>query len=321
MAYDAAGMALGELSIGVGLSGGAKPCWTPAPSSPYQTLAEIAAAIPHFGPFLATLGAQTATTFSAFLAAIDETLWTTVPMGALFDQSLAVLLGRPLAMVRSRVQFELGGLAVPDPSWQFTFPQPPPPSVLAGYEFAIELGNVAQLDDGLIGYFVEDTYTTFNVVQQSGAVESTYLHPIGEDNNYLYAPFDGTTQTNLSMLVDPRAPVHATTAILPDVSLALPPQLVDAALAAMNVTFRLDGILTDQQVAAPRLHGGVGTTTIQLPLPDEKAGTWAWVEKDAGEWKTYPTAPTDASARLGEISPVLRRGLLQLSAALRTRRT
>jgi hypothetical protein len=320
MAYDSGGTALGELSVGVGLSGTAQPCWTPAPGSPYQTLAQIAAAIPHFGPFLATLGAQDATTFSAFLAAIDETLWTTVPMGAVFDKSLAVLLGRPLAMVRSRVRFELDGLALPDPSWQFTFT--PQPNVLAGLEFAIELGNVAQLDDGLIGYFVGDTYTTFNVVQRSGAVESSYLHPIGEDGNYLYLPFDGTTETYLSLLVDPRAPVHATTSILPDVSLALPPQFVDAALAAMDVTFRLDGILTDQQIAAPAGGGNGETTTILLPLPDEKAGTWAWVENDPSGWTTYPTAPNDATARLSEVPPVLRRGLLQLSAALgRARRT
>jgi hypothetical protein len=314
MAYDSGGTALGELSVGVGLSGSAQPCWMPAPGSPYRTLAEIAAAIPHFGPFLATLGAQDAKTFSAFLAAVDETLWTTVPMGAVFDQSLAVLLGRPLAMVRSRVRFELDGLAIPDPSWQYTFTLQP--NVLAGLEFAIELGNVAQLEDGLIGYFVGDTYTTFNVVQESGAVESAYLHPIGKDGNYLYLPFDGTAHTSLSLLVDPRASVHATTSILPDISLALPPQFVDAALAAMDVTFRLDGILTDQQLAASE------TTTVLLPLPDEKAGTWAWVEKDAGGWTTYPTAPNDATARLSEVPPVLRRGLLQLSAALgRARRT
>jgi hypothetical protein len=225
-----------------------------------------------------------------------------------------VLIGRPLAMVRAQVQFELDGPPYPDPSWQYTFT--PQPNLLAGYEFAIELGNVAQLDDGLIGYFVEDSYGTFNVVQQSGAVENSYLHPIGEDGNYLYLPFDGTTRTHLSMLVDPRAPVHATTAVLPDVTLALPPRFVDDALAAMDVTFRLDGILTDQQIAPPAQQGGSETTTVQLPLPDEKVGTWSWVENDVGGWMTYPTAPNDATARLSEVSPVLRRGLLQLSAAL-----
>ncbi|MDQ3934193.1 MAG: IPT/TIG domain-containing protein [Actinomycetota bacterium] len=314
MAYDAAGTALGEMAVGVGLSGTAHPCWTNAPGSPYKSLGEIAQEIKHFGPFLQTLCGQTATTFSAFLTAIDETLWTTVPMDAVFDKSLAVLIGRPLAMVRAQVQFELDGPAYPDPSWQFTFT--PQPNVLAGYEFPIELGNVAQLNDGLIGYFEEDDYGRFNVVQQSGAAESDYLHPIGENGNYVKLPFDGKSLTHLSMLVDPRGPVHATTAILPDVTVALPQRFVDDALAAMDVTFRLDGILTDQQIAAPAQAGGSETTTVQLPLPDEKVGTWSWVENDVGGWMTYPTAPNDATARLSEVPPVLRRGLLQLSAAL-----
>ena len=308
MAYDATGTALGELAVGVGVGGGAAPCWTAAPGSPYRTLAEIAAAIKHLGPFLETLGGRDATTFKAFLAAIDETLWTTAPLGAAFDRSLAVLIGRPLAMVRARVQFLLDGTAYPDPSWQYTFTAQP--SVLAGYEFAIELGNVAQLDDGLIGYFAEDAYDAFNVVRQSGAIASTYLHPIGVDDNYVYLPFDGKAQTHLSLLVDPRAPVHATTAILPDVTLDLPARFVDDALAAMDVTFRLDGVLTDQQIAAP------ATTTVRLPLPDEKAGSWTWVERHADGWASYTTAANDATARLTEVPPVLRRGLLQLSAAL-----
>src|SRR5207248_3041042 len=152
------------------------------------------------------------------------------------------------ALVRSRVRFELDGLAVPDPSWQYTFT--PQPNVLASFEFAIELGNVAQLEDGLIGYFVGDTYTTFNDVQESGAVETAHQHRTGAGG------------------------------------------------------------------------GNGGTTTCLLPRPDEKAGTWAWVEKDAGGWTTYPTAPNNATARLGEVPPVLRRGLLQLSAALgKARRT
>jgi hypothetical protein len=110
--------------------------------------------------------------------------------------------------------------------------------------------------------------------------------------------------------------VHATTSILPDVTLDLSARFVDDALAAMDVTFRLDGVLTDQQIAAPT-DGGSETTTVQLPLPEEKAGSWTWVEKDAGGWASYPTAANDATARLTEVPPVLRRGLLQLSAALR----
>lgn len=313
MAYDADGAALGEMSVGINLTDQSQVCWTPAPGSGYTGLQQIAEAIPHFGPFLLNLSQQTPATFTDFRLAIDETLWTTVPMGAVFDQSLAVLMGRPLAMVRAQLQFELDGLPYLDPSWQYTFAPAAP--AITGYEFAIELGNVARLDDGLIGYFVEDNYTTFNIVQQAAAPADGYLTPIAAGNNYIYLPFDGATVTHVSMLIDPRAAVHATTAILPTFELSLPPQFVNDALAAMDITFRVNGVLTDQTIAGPSAPVP-GAPTVLLPVPKEKTGTWAWLENDGGNWVTYATGPNDTNARLSTVPPVLRRGLLQLSSAV-----
>lgn len=308
MAYDAQGSALGEMSVGI--SAGDQPAvfWMPAPGSPYASLEQVAAAIPHFGPFLLALSQQAPTTFTAFMQAIDETLWTTVPMGAVFDQSLAVIMGRPLAMVRAQLQFELDGPPYADPSWQFTFAPASP--AIESYEFPIELGNLGQIEDGLIGYFREDDYSRFNVVAQAGAAPNSYLDPIGSDGNYISLPFDGSSACQVSMLIDPRAGVHATTAILPVVALSLPPSLVSDALAAMNVNFRVRGALTDQIVSAS------GAIRILMPVPKEKSGAWSWVENDAGTWTPYETGPNDAAARLSTVPPVLRTGLLQLSSAL-----
>jgi hypothetical protein len=313
MAYDSSGTALGEMSVGMSSTDQQTICWEAAPNSGYISLQEIDQAIPHFGPFLLALSQKTPDTFNAFLRAIDETLWTTVPMGATFNQSMAVLIGRPLAMVRGRLQFLLDGPPDSDPSWQFTFaPQTPE---ITSYKFAIELGNVAQLDDGLIGYFVGDQYDTFNVVTESGADEGSYLNPIGENNNFVYLPFDQTTSMYVSMLVDPRADVHATTGILPVTSVSLPPDFTNDALAAMNVTFRVDGILTDQKI--PAGDDATVVPTILMPVPQESSsGQWSWMENDEGTWNNYPTAPNDTSAHLSNAPPVLRRGLLQLSTVL-----
>jgi hypothetical protein len=106
--------------------------------------------------------------------------------------------------------------------------------------------------------------------------------------------------------------VHATTAILPVQTVALDPRAVDAALAAMDVTFRIDGFLTDQTTAA----SDPPVTTILMPVPREKTGTWSWYEDDGGTWTVYPTAPNDTTARLSNVLPVLRRGLLRLSGGL-----
>ncbi|MBV9762804.1 MAG: IPT/TIG domain-containing protein [Acidobacteriaceae bacterium] len=311
--YDAAGAALGEMAIGIGANEEPQICWTNAPNSPYSSLQQIGAEVRHFGPFLVGLKGQTPKTFQAFIRAIDETLWTTVPMGAVFDQSLAVLLGRPLAMARARVQFKMSGAPAADPSWQFTF-APEPPAVL-GYQLPVELGNLPQLNDGLIGYFTSDQYSEFNVVEEAGATPSDYLRPIGRDNNYIYMPPDGKATTYISMLVDPRGSVHATTAILPTMEVALPGDFVDGALAALDVTFRVNGILTDQRVAAPT-ESTPGETFVLMPVPEETQGEWAWLEYDDAGLASYAIAPNDAVARLSNVAPVLRRGLLQLTSSL-----
>jgi hypothetical protein len=309
MAYDAAGAALGEMAIGMPVSGPATICWTNAPDSGYSSLQEIAEDIPHFGPFLLTLSGQTPQTFTDVLRAIDETLWSTVPMDAVFDKGLAVLMGRPLAMVRARVAFELDGRAYEDPSWQYTFAPAPPP--VTGYELAIELGNLARLNDGLIGYFVADTYTAFNVVRDAGTWKGGYLRTIGVDGNYLYLPPARGSETFVSMLVDPRAGVHATTAILPTSSLALPPQFVNAALDVMDITFRVNGIVTDQRIA--RVDDNVSITTLLMPTPQEKTGKWSWLQNAEGRLEEFAIGETDATARLSNVAPVLRRGLLKLT--------
>jgi len=309
--YDSAGAALGEMAIGIPANEEAQICWTGAPNSPYTSLQQIASEVPHFGPFLLALKNQPPATFKAFLRAIDETLWTTVPMGAVFDQSLAVLLGRPLAMVRARVQFKLSGAPVADPSWQFTF-SPEPPAVL-GYQFPVELGNLPQLNDGLIGYFLADNYSEFNVAEEPGAIPSDYLRPIGRDNNYIYMPPDGNTIIYVSMLVDPRGYVHATTGILPTMEVTLPGDFVDGALAAMDITFRINGILTDQRIAAPT-ETTPARPSSSCPYPKKRRRVGAQYD-DAG-LTSYAIAPNDAVARLSNVAPVLRRGLLQLTSAL-----
>jgi hypothetical protein len=116
--------------------------------------------------------------------------------------------------------------------------------------------------------------------------------------------------------------VHATTEILPVGSVSLPPQFVDAALAAMNVTFRADGLLTDQAIPAPAPMpaGTPGAPTILTPVPRENAGTWSWLEREGDAWIGYPTGPNDTVARLSNVPPVLRRGMLQLSSGLASAR-
>ncbi|HET7121657.1 MAG TPA: IPT/TIG domain-containing protein [Solirubrobacterales bacterium] len=309
MAYLPTGEPLGELSYGVGAAGRAA-IWTAAPGALYSELSEVEAHVPHLGKMLGALAAQGEEAFAAFLAAVDESLWMSAPASRAFDGGLGTLIGCPLALVRARVQFELLGAPRRDPSWQYTFQQPTP-NPLAASALAVELGGRAWLDDGLVGYFEGDEYEKLYVVAQARAAASKYLQTIGEPGNHLALAADGSAPALLSLLLDPRAPVHAATPALPGVSLSLPARRVEAALGALEVTFRVNGGLTGSETPAP--GGTPGPPVIQLPLPATNAGEWSWQEQDAGGWASYETAAPSSGAPLGDVPPVLRRGLLTLS--------
>lgn len=307
MAYEASGAPLGELSLAVGpASTKARPCWWPAPESPYETLEEVEAHVPHLGAMLAALQAQEAAVFTAFLTAIDETLWTTAPAAEAYAHDLAALIGCPLALVRARAGFDLQGGPRRDRSWGATFGAQP--AGLAEIPLAIGLGRRARLDDGLVGYFEANEYKRFNTVAEIAGGE--YLRTIGADGNYVFLP-PTAGPIALSLLLDPRAPVHATTGVLPAGNLAVPPRLVESALAALQVSFRLNGVLTETKTTVPP-GGGPAEAAIQLPLPSVGTGEWSWIEKDRSKWKVYPAEAADTTAALGDVLPVLRRGLLRL---------
>ncbi|MBV7335392.1 hypothetical protein KFU94_45565 [Chloroflexi bacterium TSY] len=69
------------------------------------------------------------------------------------------------------------------------------------------------------------------------------------------------------MLADPRGVVHATTGILPTVSVSIPPDQYTNALRAIEVTFPTAPLLTNPN-------------RICIPLPDEPGDQWAWLDKD-----------------------------------------
>ncbi len=219
MVYDADGTAAGELALGLGDDEAHVVVWRPAPNGNYPTPGSLAA-IAHLGPFLQRLQAAGPAELAATLAAIDETLWTTVPAGGAFDRDLALLAGRPLAMVRARLAFELESAPLRDPSWNVSAPTPAP-----GWRYAVQLGNLTKLSDGLIGYLRDGEDSPLFVVAQSGARENELLRPIGKGEGLLELSFENDDAAFVSMLVDPRAAVHASSAILPVASVAPPAEL------------------------------------------------------------------------------------------------
>lgn len=291
MVYDAAGDAQGELQM---IDGSIDPTghgvrWVPAPGLPvtYGAGPDLAPHAQQFAAAMISLSTGGPSALSQLLPAIDEALWTVDPLGSWNNQSLAQLVGRPLALVRATIALELDGDPVFDTTWGAM------QNALNGNgfddfgltdaSFNVTLGNSEVLTDGLIGYFFDDDYSRFSLAEYGqtpppgGYVVAA--QPIGLKPS---AP-----PITITMIVDPRAAVHATSGILPTKSISLPPDQVQAALSTIVITFMAGPLVTDSQVLA-------------APTPGGPSRDWSWLEHPAPPvWQTVPqvAAPT-ATAEL-----------------------
>ncbi len=308
--YDPAGQALGDLRTVLAPSGERIVAWTALPGSPVQQLAQLADISPPACQFLTAIADGGPAVLTALRAQIDATL-TAIDPGGPEDQSLAFLLGRPLALVRARLDLQLCGPIRTDVSWRNVLGNPPPPQ-MPGYQWNVRLGEARQLDDGLIGYVLGDDYAHLEtVVDPATSGHGGYLRAIGSGDRLKLA-FEGTSTETVTLLMDPRAAVHAVTDILPASTVYVPQQYTDPALAAMAVNFRTGPLLiatTDEGAAT-------------LPQPATVTGTWSWTELDGGDWNQLPVTPPDpASLPIGR-DPQIRSGYLVLEdAAQHSRRT
>ncbi|MER5566008.1 hypothetical protein ABT083_07300 [Streptomyces goshikiensis] len=302
------GAALGELRVTLNASGQREVSWDALPGSEVTRFEQLQTVAPH--PYRLLNGVKTRgpQTFDAFRATLDRTLETIDPDGPA-DPGLGFLLGRPLALVRTRLTMNLRGPLRTDVSWQNLFK--PSPSQLPGYPWAIRLGEAQQSDDGLVGYVLGDDYEHFETVVDPAAGGGEYLRPIG-DRPSLELDFGDNNTTVATVLLDPRAAVHATTDILATKKVFVPQEFTDPAIARMAVSFRTGPLLA----ATTALRGPQGESeeTALMPTPAGVIGTWTWSENRGGTWEKLPILSQDQyDLPLGE--PEIRSGFLTLEDA------
>ncbi|MBW4464897.1 MAG: hypothetical protein KME07_05590 [Pegethrix bostrychoides GSE-TBD4-15B] len=308
--YDATGDLLGELLRVENSQGQYTLVWQPNPGDA-APIAPAQIANPHLQGFvqqLLSLNDQAAG-FEALLQVIDATLWQVDPLSGRGDEKLSVLIGRPLALVRAELQLMLEGDPVQDQAWAWTcgsnwlnetsfdFTQ---------VQFNLRLGSLDLFDDGLLGYFNSDNYGQFNSVHTPSS-STPYIAPIGENNyitlppNYLRQPATQQTTKFVTLLLDPRGNIHATTGILPIQKVTLPEAYIGDAIKTLNVTFRVNGLLTDPD-------------TIRIPIPALKHADWSWIERsDPNTWNTsLPIVKANQKPRLVNTPAVIHEGWLKL---------
>ena len=225
---------------------------------------------------------QGAEFLSNFISALDSGLENIDPENSAQNQGLVLLMGRPIALVRASLNLELEGLPAINQDWgvfwqdlRRNFRE------TDGFEkvkFPIRLGEYKQLNDGLLGYWLEG---------DDGSLKDIFYAPQSdlEGINHPAIKFHNANNpwhidlnvkeppTLLTMLIDLRGKVHATTGILPTKSIDIPPDQYQQALEKIEITFFSAPILTD--------YG-----KINLALPDEVGYQWSWLEKEKEQWST-----------------------------------
>jgi hypothetical protein len=224
--------------------------------------------------------AQEADFPSRFLSTVRTALDTIDPEAYAENPSRALLVARPVAVVRASLKLERLGPPAFDPS-----------ALAAGtvtsrhiekLQVPIRLGEHQQLDDGVVGYWIEDTDGAF----EDDILYSPQLRGINHPKIRTYA--DGSLNIVrdsespslfVTMLLDPRGQVHASTGLLPSPQLRVHPDHYGRALSEMEVSFLTGPFLSDKGA-------------LRLPVPEEAGHVWTWVtQQPGGAW-----ARTDALA-------------------------
>lgn len=342
LCYAPTGAPLGELGLRLTLDKSTSKvdtvvAWSPLPDSQTHSLEDLRTSHPHLHQLATALTHAGPATFLDLLSSTDRALTTIDPGNPYGDEVLGTLLGRPLALVRARLGFELDGPPVSDPGWQYaldwrvltewrerTSNGPPTEPDHLRYRWPIRLGNAGQHGDGLIGYFAGADYRNFYAVATPDTAKPTgYVQEIGPDN-WPRLPADSTSWFHLTLLFDPQAAVHATTDLLPVTDLRLPNRFTRTALAAINVALRLSPVLTAARRMPVKDDNQRFTTALALPHPTSPLGSWSWSElvvldgdeQAAPTWGHHTTVPIDQTARLDEDGPTVRTGFLRLTGGL-----
>lgn len=238
------------------------------------------------------------------------------------DAGLSVFIGRPLAITRTVLGLETAGNALPisqaNTSATDAFPsdinapvsqgrydylkrQKYSASSLDAVQFPLRLGDLTQMDDGLVGFLIEtkDGYAE-STIYSAAAPPAGANHVTQPAYNTISLALN-TDPMVLTLLVDPRAAVHATTGILPVSALQIPPDQYARTMQNLEVTFFTHPMIAKRQ----------GLVT---PLPQEAGYGWNWLQPVGTTVQSIPqkSNAVDDTAMYDYTPQTLMEGWLQL---------
>ncbi len=314
--YDSNGIMLGELLVQQAAPDNWRPRPGPNGDNPPPPASPAQIANPSLQNVISALASQNTDTLSDFMQITDETLWMVNPANGGGNNSLAALIGRPLAVVALQLNFTLNGDPLTNQQWNAMLD---PTSTLDDYtlvqdsggvleaSFPVRLGSLDLRDDGLVGYFLPN-YKTFYAIHTEFELNpsDTFIQPILETSGVspvyqgdVAVTPNSATGVVLTLILDPQGSVHAYTGILPVNTVALDANTVADFLRNVSVNFQAGPILADAD-------------TLRTPQPASNQGTWNWLQAIGDTWEQDGIVDADDAARFPTQAPTLREGWLQL---------
>ncbi|TRU12750.1 MAG: hypothetical protein EWV60_05200 [Microcystis sp. Msp_OC_L_20101000_S702] len=249
---------------------------------------------------------QGAAFMSDFLTTVNAALQTIDPEGFAQNKAISLLVSRPLALVRSRINLDIQGIpAVSQNRISFSndlfYNKFRTTQAFEKVKFPIRIGEYQQFNDSLVGYWVEKADGTYTdsvfYAPQSCYVPHEKIKTLFENEEdptpdtplNLEQTLEENTAQTLVMLIDPRGQVNATCGILPAKSISIPPEQYLPALQAIEVTFLAAPLLSD-------LNPINDLDQIKLSLPEVPNYEWSWLGKDGTVWSNRPLVPFDSQS-------------------------
>ena len=213
-----------------------------------------------------------------FLELVDLVLRKTEGRVPVDDPAMAILLGRPLALVHASLGLEVEGLPAgywkTDGAWTYT---------TEGFErlrVPVRLGGIDLAEDGLIGYLTDSDASPLFATHGVGLPEQS-SERMRYDQGLAMACAD-PRPVSLLLLMDAGALVHASTGILPRQSIVLPPEAARQADLIEEIYFSVAPVLGEKQ--------SDGESQPAMPKPSDAFGQWSWATRPELTWQQIRAA-------------------------------
>lgn len=269
-------------------------------------------------------GAEDESALSAFLRAVDTTLWTIDTFAQMGNEHIAGLVGRPVAVVRATLRLDidddLDELDLSDADKRAK--REAAYRDLADRAFPVRLGELTRGDDGLLGFFVDDDYSQFHIVDkvvrdsafdvrpghgQFAQLGSTKQMPDIRPITHPYIVAEDELRVRpgqvlrLTLLMHPSSRVHLTSGTLPRKNLQLARDWIHPGLSVMAPSLRVGPVLIDSD-------------KVRLPKVSSFPKDQIWTRRsNPSTWKDDPILAATQTALLPELPSEIQEGYIRIS--------